>query len=114
MIYAIRCGQWVKFGKANCVKSRMADLQIANPYKLTLLAAADWPNDHEALIHAFMRPHHQRGEWFRNGVAAKAIIEAMKDQQEGLTRFKTLLIAEANFRFGHVPQRAQAYEHRAS
>jgi hypothetical protein len=68
-VYAIGCGEsFVKFGKADDPRARMADLQIGNPTKLRLIAikaCQEAAYDTESQIHADLGGANVRGEWFR-------------------------------------------------
>ena len=93
MIYAIRCGKYIKFGKATDVANRLAGLQTGNPYSLHLLAQADWPDEAEGLIHAYLKPLHHRGEWFKDLIQTRSIIALMGDKVEGWIRWRTMAVA---------------------
>lgn len=103
LIYAIKCGKWVKFGKANSVDQRLRDLQIGNPYKLKMLMSADWPDEFEGHIHRFLEAHLHRGEWFIDCIATRRLIDLMADKSEGQALFRTLAIAERCFRTAWIP-----------
>ena len=65
--YVIQCNEFTKIGVAENVDTRMAYLQVGNPYELKLLKA--FPSrqpvvDEEKLQRRFGR-YHIRGEWFR-------------------------------------------------
>ena len=66
-VYVIQCNEFTKIGVAENVDTRMAYLQVGNPYELKLLKA--FPSrqpvvDEEKLQRRFGR-YHIRGEWFR-------------------------------------------------
>jgi hypothetical protein len=103
MIYAVKCGKWIKFGKADDVAKRMAGLQCGNPYKLKLLAQADWADEEEGNIHEFLAPHRHKGEWFKDCIASRKIVDLMKDNVEGKALWNTLVVAEGLFKRGWVP-----------
>lgn len=54
----------VKVGRANCVASRMADLQQGSPDELILLWAYLAPPTHETQLHWWFASSSVRGEWF--------------------------------------------------
>lgn len=52
----------IKIGYAGNPKSRLADLQIGQPFQLTLLHV--WQGDYERELHHRFAPQRVRGEWF--------------------------------------------------
>jgi hypothetical protein len=65
-VYLIGCNEFVKIGKAEDVRSRLASIQQCNPHKIKLLAAfesADALSD-EASLHKRLELFRVRGEWF--------------------------------------------------
>lgn len=103
MIYAVKCGKWIKFGKANSVRDRLAELQVGNPYKLKVLAVANWPDDHEGIVHRILAKHRHQGEWFVDCIASREIVNYMKDELEGESLFATLAIIEFAHRTAWMP-----------
>lgn len=79
MIYAIQAKgtKFVKFGVAKNVGKRLMAHQVSCPHELVILAAADWPNWAEALIHNRLRLQCVRGEWFEYRGVAVRIVELM-------------------------------------
>jgi hypothetical protein len=68
LVYFIQAqGGQIKIGLAVKPLSRMADLQIANPEKLTLLLSIDGGRDLEKRLHAEFRHLWIHGEWFKPG-----------------------------------------------
>ena len=67
MIYAILAKRTncIKFGIAKQVGKRLTGLSVGSPFPLKLLATADWPHEEERRIHAYLRQHWVRGEWFQ-------------------------------------------------
>lgn len=65
-IYFIICGGTgaVKIGRADNVKKRMADLQVSNPSKLSLLCHFRAPSIFEPTLHTIFSKSRLRGEWF--------------------------------------------------
>ena len=80
MIYAIHAEgtEFVKIGIARGPGGRLKSLQTGCPFKLVVLAHADWPDAYEARIHRFLGEYHVRGEWFRQCDALACIIEDMQ------------------------------------
>lgn len=80
-VYVISDGAGhVKIGKANCIKSRMKQLQIgnANLLKLSLLiicGSEGEANDVERIIHKVLSYCHVRGEWY-DEKCAMALLDA--------------------------------------
>lgn len=92
MIYAIEAEGtgFVKFGKARDVLKRLGNLQIGSPYRLKLIASADWPDAEESLIHLFLEDSHERGEWFRREGRCQQVIDLMRDLNSGLDEWQRL------------------------
>ena len=76
-VYFIRCGRKngspIKIGVANNIDKRMADLQIANPYELSLVLSFEFDSRKHAemvekKIHRFFKSQHIRGEWFTGNI----------------------------------------------
>lgn len=69
-LYFIRCSAGpVKIGRAKNVRKRMGDLQVANPYELTLIDGFACGGQQkvcelETLVHRKLSAFHLRGEWF--------------------------------------------------
>ena len=66
MIYAIEAVglDRVKFGRAIKPVTRLKKLSTGSPVPLKLLAVAEWPDDHEIMIHDAFRDFRICGEWF--------------------------------------------------
>lgn len=66
MIYAIAVEglPYIKFGKAKNPKTRLKELQIGSPHRLRLVAAVDWHDSNEFLIHMAFKNSRYRSEWF--------------------------------------------------
>lgn len=67
MIYFIQCetGE-IKIGyTGGDPQARLETLSVGNPHKLTLLAAMEGGQDHEATLHRLFAAEHVRGEWFK-------------------------------------------------
>ena len=67
VIYAIRCGEFVKYGMSTDVMSRLAAISTASPYPVWL--AKTWRISHslrefEASLHRSLKSDHHRNEWF--------------------------------------------------
>ena len=65
--YAIRCGDYVKFGVSDNPERRLKDILSANPFTAELI----WkePNEEglEKFYHNLYEHRHHRGEWFYFG-----------------------------------------------
>lgn len=65
MIYFIQCNQAVKIGHTTRNPlERLQQLQIGNPYPLTLLATIPGERPEEGHLHARFKEHLIRGEWY--------------------------------------------------
>ena len=68
----------VKIGQAIDVNQRLADLQIANYKKLSVLASAELPVGFEGRFHKFLDHSRIRGEWFWLNKEVLEVIEFVK------------------------------------
>ncbi|WP_409287512.1 GIY-YIG nuclease family protein [Pseudomonas guariconensis] len=66
-IYFIICSSTglVKIGRADNVKGRLGELQVASPGKLSVLSCFRAPASFENFLHCLFSRNHFRGEWFR-------------------------------------------------
>lgn len=67
VVYAIRCGEFVKYGSSTDVLSRFRSIATSTPYDVELIGI--WEVDHslskfEATIHQTLREDHHKREWF--------------------------------------------------
>lgn len=85
MIYAVRFTtggrRFIKFGRARNVANRLKALQTSSPWRLAVMAVADWPDHEESRIHAYLwsckaRKH---SEWFHEGPDTDYIIALLVD-----------------------------------
>ena len=84
MIYAIQMGNGpVKIGKAKNPRSRLRELSTGSPYVLKLLAAVDWHDSNERLLHQYLRFYRLRGEWFEPSDEVLTVVERMESGSEG-------------------------------
>ena len=88
MIYFIGCNdQYVKIGVSGSPYSRIDELQVGNPYDLTILKTVDVSNKAEAYLHNKFSHLHHRGEWFnlnsdlREYIATEAETDLRRFQQ---------------------------------
>lgn len=68
-VYFVRCEQFVKIGCSANIESRWRELQVGNPFELTLLAYVPTSTDRleavERTCHQRFKHLRVRGEWFR-------------------------------------------------
>ena len=65
MIYFIGCNdRYVKIGVSHSPGDRLNDLQVGNPYDLTMLKTIDVSHKAEAYLHDKFSHLHHRREWF--------------------------------------------------
>jgi excisionase family DNA binding protein len=66
-VYIIRCGGYIKIGKASKVQSRVSSIQSMNPHPVDLVKALGVADGTavERLLHARFLKYLHRGEWFR-------------------------------------------------
>lgn len=69
-VYFIRCGEFVKIGRAASLKDRLRALQGANPTKLEVLLTLSISDDDlrvrmETELHHIFGPLRTQGEWFK-------------------------------------------------
>lgn len=77
-IYAMRAGDFIKFGWAKDVDARRLQLQTGCPQKIEVVATAQWPREFEPAIHRKLQDHNTQGEWFVFGPEADEVVKMMK------------------------------------
>ena len=92
-IYFIKCGDFVKIGKAKDVAARMKDLQIGNPYPLELLITIKEDFISEKDVHKFLIEKNQQhqGEWFYYGEEIISFIDLIKKYDNCIEEIKERL-----------------------
>ena len=112
MIYAVRALEtpYIKFGIARGIERRLTTMQTGCPYELRAVAFADWPNQAERQIHAFLKADRVRGEWFKQGKDADTVIDALRHStyEQWTTLLSNLMIkrrSELRSLLGSVPSR---------
>jgi hypothetical protein len=78
-LYALRVGEFVKFGRAIDPAERVEELQNAHPERLVLLAAVPAHAHVETLVHARFECHRVSGEWYRLTDEIVEFIDALND-----------------------------------
>lgn len=79
MIYAIQCGDAVKFGKTKGNPyARLSELQTGNPVELKLLVAVELQEFCEKRIHDWLKSSRIRGEWFVLNESVKSIVKDLR------------------------------------
>lgn len=108
MIYAIRAvgTSFVKIGRAANVGRRMQELETGCPHELHLEASAPWPDGQETAIHAYLRPHCEKYEWFRDSDATARVLDWLNDPG-GLELFMAAWRHEAGFEIKLRPKRVK-------
>ena len=104
MIYAIEAvgSGRVKFGRAIDPPNRLGELSTGSPYPLRLLGSAEWPDDHEALIHETFRDFRVCGEWFEIDRDVKRFLEIFSCP---ITSADDKYVACMKLLFGAAPQK---------
>jgi hypothetical protein len=67
----------VKIGFAHDVASRVASIQVAQPYTLEVMATVPGGVRHEGLVHTAFNAERIRGEWFRLSPRLRSFIESL-------------------------------------
>lgn len=89
IVYVISGGGYSKIGITKNVKTRLGQLQHANPVTLRIMKTIELPDDMapvvEGMAHAFLRERKIkcRGEWFKVPweIAGRAVTDAARLQQ---------------------------------
>lgn len=63
-LYFIRCGEYVKIGRADNINSRMSQLKSMNPYPLELIKVLENEGYREKEFHEKYEKYHHQGEWY--------------------------------------------------
>lgn len=87
-IYAMRAGDFIKFGWAKDVDARRLQLQTGCPQKIEVLAAVEWPRSYEKAIHAMHERSKTHGEWFEaNDATMETVRQMRKNAAEEVAAF---------------------------
>jgi len=81
-IYAIGCGNFVKFGIALSVERRFKHYDTHNPFPCELLGKVWAPGSWESRIFRAAKPWHHRGEWFKVSDEVLTLVVAIKNGDE--------------------------------
>jgi hypothetical protein len=92
-LYAIRCGDAIKFGIAIDVAARLISHQVSSPYKVELVAFCPALKRHEKEVHAELAAHRIQGEWFRDCPEVQAMIDRIKSKSFAPRDYVALQIA---------------------
>lgn len=82
-VYFIGCEAMIKVGSAKDTSTRLRELQVGNPFPLSLLGAVRGGRPLELAIHQRLAPHRQRGEWFRAEPPVRALIANVLGSKPG-------------------------------
>lgn len=77
-VYAMRAGEFVKFGWAKDVEARKLQLQTGCPQVIQVIAAVQWPRKYERAIHAKLSASRSSGEWFHDCDGAAEVVAMMQ------------------------------------
>lgn len=92
LVYVMWCHGFVKIGVAVNVVKRVSELQVGNPFEITLLGFWKSQNavQEEETIHACLNQYRVRGEWFK---LPKSIMDniSLKQSGESLAAYLTSL-----------------------
>ncbi len=82
-IYIVRAGESgpVKVGRAKDVTARMIEIQVCNPEPVALIATFAAPESVEQRLHAALKEHHVRGEWFKWCAEIELIAALVKESK---------------------------------
>ena len=79
-VYVVKCGDFVKIGRARNVEQRMRDIQSANPHTIELLFVSFGGNEVEKELHRRFAAYKHRDEWFRLEGEVAEWIQVQRDQ----------------------------------
>lgn len=63
-VYAFRCGEFIKIGKAWNIAQRYLSIRAVNPYLEFVCVLSEYQRDEEK-FHRMFAEHRVEGEWFR-------------------------------------------------
>jgi hypothetical protein len=95
MIYFIRCGDFVKIGRAENPAERVKGLQTGNPYEVELLGVFDGNDSEERRLHAAFSPFHHKFEWFFLTKTIRSFVEQHCDKDQKKERAAKRIREEA-------------------
>lgn len=78
-LYFIKCGEYIKIGRADNVAQRLSQLRAANPYDVELVYIVEGAGDLEHSLHKQFKDRHHTGEWFRLNVCEIVSVGAVQD-----------------------------------
>lgn len=88
-------GGAIKIGRSKSPGRRLADLSVASPVALELLATTPGGQEVERELHKLFRDHHLRGEWFAPHSALLAFIERLKSDSSKQPELRDRIITPA-------------------
>lgn len=106
-VYFIRCGSYVKIGRARSVRERLRALQSASPLEMAvvLVIKSDIDQDslRERLLHEFFADERHRGEWFETSARIARFVRLMRARAgDGVDVDAVLRQADAEARSGRT------------
>lgn len=74
LVYAMRCGAFVKIGYSKHIRKRLTQIRSCNPRQAHLVGTVKGDVGDEHMLHLHLNQDHYRGEWFRyEGFAQLAV-----------------------------------------
>ena len=79
VVYAVKSGDYIKFGRTKRLKHRLKDLQISSPIDLEVIGVITGAHQLERQIHVCLKQYRTRGEWFHYAGDAKGVADFFSD-----------------------------------
>ena len=90
IVYAIKVGDYVKFGVTTSLGNRIRAYETHNPHEIELLGWIRGEFAIENIIHCALKEQRVRGEWFHYSGQAKAVASLMSDPDRAVLLCKYL------------------------
>lgn len=104
-VYFIRAGDYLKIGKTDDIKKRVAQLQTGCPHDLQVVLLVPGDEREEGLSHEELKSEHVRGEWFK--ISEKTVAYMVDVSWAART---PMLIKPSELGFGAWDEREYGYD----
>jgi hypothetical protein len=87
-LYVMQCKDFIKIGVSKHPEQRIRDLQIGNPFRITLLLKVKYDNSFqiEQTLHKYFNNKNETGEWFSIDETVKNLVKYLKNIEYNTSR----------------------------
>jgi hypothetical protein len=75
-VYAVQAGSFIKFGKANDPRARLAHMQIGCPLTITFIGRIRGGRRLETALHDYFHEYRKHGEWFHLSKRMERVLQS--------------------------------------